>query len=105
MVSLGTQPITGTALAGAMSKMVGGQATDVGAAGIKAAFQVLQSGNAIDINGASGPLNFDLNLHEAISDITVWCISKDGSGNPIFAASGRFYDSATQKMSGTFACP
>jgi hypothetical protein len=93
------------ALSNTFAKMVGGQATNVGAAGIKAAFQVLQSGNAIDINGASGPLNFDLTKHEAISDITVWCISKDGSGNPIYAASGRFYDSSTQKMSGTFSCP
>jgi branched-chain amino acid transport system substrate-binding protein len=105
IVSLGTKPITGQALSDAMAKMVGGQATNVGAAGIKAAFQVLQSGNAIDINGASGPLDFDLTKHEAISDITVWCISKDGSGNPIFAPFGRFYDSATQKMSGTFSCP
>jgi len=105
IVSLGTQPVTGTNLSNAMAKMIGGQATNVGAAGIKSAFQVLQSGNAIDIAGASGPLNFDLTKHEAISDITVWCISKDGSGNPIFAPSGRFYDSATQKMSGSFSCP
>jgi branched-chain amino acid transport system substrate-binding protein len=105
IVSLGSQPITGANLSSAMSKMVGGQATSVGAAGIKSAFQVLQSGNAIDINGASGPLDFDLAKHEAISDITVWCISKDGNGNPIFAPSGRFYDSATQSMSGTFNCP
>jgi branched-chain amino acid transport system substrate-binding protein len=105
IVSLGSQAVTGVALSNAMAKMVGGQATNVGAAGIKSAFQVLQSGNAIDISGASGPLDFDLTKHEALSDITVWCISKDGSGNPIFAASGRFYDSTTQKMSGSFACP
>ena len=105
MVSLGSQAITGANLASAMSKMVGGQATNVGAAGIKTAFQILQSGNAIDINGASGPLDFDLQKHEAISDITVWCISKDGSGNPIYAPSGRFYDATTQTMSGSFSCP
>jgi len=105
IVSLGSQPVTGTNLSNAMAKMVGGSSTNVGAAGIKTAFQVLQSGNAIDINGASGPLNFDLTKHEAISDITVWCISKDGNGNPIYAASGRFYDSTTQKMSGSFSCP
>ena len=105
IVSLGSQPITGANLSNAMAKMVGGQATNVGAGGIKSAFQVLQSGNAIDIAGASGPLNFDLTKHEAISDITVWCISKDGNGNPIYAASGRYYDSSTQKMSGAFNCP
>jgi branched-chain amino acid transport system substrate-binding protein len=105
MVSLGSPPITGANLSSAMAKMIGGQATNVGAAGIKNAFQILQSGNAIDINGASGPLDFDLTKHEAISDITVWCISKDGSGNPDFVGSGRYYDSTTKKMSGSFACP
>jgi branched-chain amino acid transport system substrate-binding protein len=105
IVSLGTQPITGTNLANAMAKMVGGQKTPVGAANIKSAFQVLESGNAIDIDGASGPLDFDLSQHEAKSDITVWCISIDGSGNPVFAPSGRYYDSPTATMKGTFACP
>jgi len=105
IVSLGTQPITGASLAGAMSKMVGGQKLAVGASNIKTALQVLESGNAIDIDGASGPLDFDLNQHEAKSDITVWCISKDGTGNPVFASSGRYYDAPSQSMKGTFSCP
>jgi branched-chain amino acid transport system substrate-binding protein len=105
IVSLGSQAVSGDNLANAMAKMVGGQPSNVGAANIKGAFQVLQSGNAIDIGGASGPLDFDLNKHEALSDITVWCISKDGSGNPIFAPSGRFYDATTKQMTGTFSCP
>ncbi len=105
ITSLGTAPVTGAAIAGAMSKMVGGAKTDVGPAGIKDALQVLQSGNAIDINGASGPLDFDLSAHEAVSDIDVWCISKDGTGSPVFASSGRFYDSSGQVMSGSFTCP
>ncbi len=105
IVSLGTQPVTGANIAGAMSKMVGGTKSPVGAANIQSAFQVLESGNAIDIDGASGPLDFDLAKHEALSDITVWCVSTDGSGNPVFTASGRYYDSPTQKMTGTFACP
>jgi branched-chain amino acid transport system substrate-binding protein len=105
IVALGTQPITGANLANAMAKMVGGQKLAVGAANIKTAIQVLESGNAIDIDGASGPLDFDLNAHEAKSDITVWCISKDGNGNPIFAPSGRYYDAPSGSMKGTFACP
>jgi branched-chain amino acid transport system substrate-binding protein len=105
IVAIGNNPINGDSMSAAMSKMVGGTKSNVGAANIQSAFQVLQSGNAIDINGASGPLDFNLTLHEALSDITVWCISTDGSGNPVFAASGRYYDSPTQKMTGTFACP
>ena len=105
IVSLGTQPVTGANIAGAMSKMIGGSKSPVGAGNIQSAFQVLESGNAIDIDGASGPLDFDLAKHEALSDITVWCISTDGSGNPVFAASGRYYDSPSQQMKGSFACP
>ncbi len=105
IVSIGSSPITGAALASSMSKMVGGQKSAVGAGNIKNAFQVLQSGNAINIDGASGPLDFDLTKHEAPSDITVWCISTDGSGNPIFTASGRYYDAPTAVMKGSFSCP
>ncbi|HEY1954801.1 MAG TPA: ABC transporter substrate-binding protein [Polyangiaceae bacterium] len=105
IVSLGTQPITGANLSSAMAKMVGGQKLAVGAANIKTAFQVLQSGNAIDIDGASGPLDFDLTQHEAKSDITVWCIGKDGNGNPTFLSSGRFYDAPSGTMKGSFSCP
>ena len=102
IVSLGAQPITGANLSSAMAKMVGGQKVAVGAGNIKTAFQVLQSGNAIDIDGASGPLDFDLSQHEAKSDITVWCIGKDGNGNPTFLASGRFYDAPSGTMKGTY---
>jgi ABC-type branched-subunit amino acid transport system substrate-binding protein len=105
IVSLGGAQVTGAAISGAMAKIVGGQAAPVGAANIKSAFQTLQGGSAVQIGGASGPLHFDLNLHEAKSDITVWCISKDGTGNPIFAASGRYYDAPTDQMKGTYSCP
>ena len=105
IVALGTQPITGANLASAMAKTVGGQKSPVGASNIKTAFQVLESGNAIDLDGASGPLDFDLNAHEAKSDITVWCISKNGQGDPTFAASGRYFDAPTQSMKGLFSCP
>jgi branched-chain amino acid transport system substrate-binding protein len=84
---------------------VGGLKTEVGPGGIKTAIQTLGSGSKIDIDGASGPLNFDLNLHEAVSDIDVWCVSKDGSQNPIFISSGQSYDASAGKIGGTFSCP
>jgi hypothetical protein len=57
-------------------------------------------GKALDVDGASGPLNFDNTAHEAPSDIQVWCVS---GGD--FYPSGRFYNAATQVMSGVFSCP
>jgi branched-chain amino acid transport system substrate-binding protein len=105
LVVTASAPVTGSALSTSMAKMVGGQLAPVGASNIKSAIQVLESGNAIQINGASGPLHFDLSTHEAPSDITVWCVSLDGGGNPIFASSGRYYDSTSGMMTGTYSCP
>ncbi len=105
ITSLGTAPVDGTGVSQGMAKMVGGGPIDVGPSTIKTAFQALGSGNAIDINGASGPLDFDLTAHEAPSDIDVWCVGLDGSSNPVFVSSGRAYDSQTGQMTGTFKCP
>ena len=60
-------------------------------------------GITIAIDGASGPLHFDLMLHEAPSDIQVWCVID--SGMPEFTPSGRTYDATSMMMTGTFSCP
>ena len=105
MASIGAQPITGASLATSMAKMMGGTKIDVGPDGLKTAMPALGSGNAIDITGASGPLDFDLVAHEAQSDIDVWCIGKDGTGATIFSSSGRFYDATKTQMTGVVSCP
>ncbi|CAN5677181.1 hypothetical protein BH09MYX1_BH09MYX1_35680 [soil metagenome] len=105
ITSLGTAPVTGKSIADAMKKMVGGTKLDLIPDNIKTAFNILGAGTALDVNGASGPLDFDLAAHEAESDIVVFCIGKDGGGNPAFAETGRFYDASAKKMTGTFACP
>lgn len=104
MASIGAKPITGAALATAMAKMVGGTKIDVGPDAFKTALPALGTGNAIDISGASGPLDFDLTAHEAQSDIDVWCIGKDGTGATIFTSSGRYYDASKTQMTGTVTC-
>jgi len=104
--TLGSAPVDGTGIAAGMAKMVGGTTKiDVGTAGIQSAFSTLGSGAAIDINGASGPLDFDVNMHEAPSDIDVWCVTIDGQGNPAFKSSGRSFDSQSGQMVGTYSCP
>jgi len=105
IASLGSAPITGTSMAGGMDKMVGGMAINVGPTQMQTAITTLEGGSAIDINGASGPLDFDLNLHEAPSDIDVWCVTLDGSNNPQFADSMRSYDAESGQMVGTYSCP
>ncbi len=105
IASLGATPVTGKAIAAAMAKTVGGTKLDLIPDTIKTAFQAVGTNAKLDVNGASGPLDFDLTEHEAQSDIVVFCVSKDGSGNPTFSETGRFYDASAKKMAGTFACP
>ena len=106
IATLGTKPVDGTGVAAGLNQMVGGTKLEVGPANIKSAFAALGvTGGKIDIDGASGPLNFDLALHEAPSDIDIWCVGKDGGGNPAFLSSGRFYDSGQATMVVTYSCP
>ncbi len=106
IVTLGTKTVDGTGVAKGLESMVGGSKLEVGPTNIKAAFQALGvTGGKIDIEGASGPLNFDIVQHEAPSDIDIWCVGKDGASNPVFASSGRFFDSAAGAMVGTYSCP
>lgn len=96
-------PPDGTGMANGMIKMVGGVPIDVGSGQMQSAIGALMGGSAIDINGSSGPLDFDTKLHEAPSDIEVWCVVLDGKGNPQFQPSGRLYDSAKGQMTGAYS--
>jgi branched-chain amino acid transport system substrate-binding protein len=101
-VSLGSAPLTGAALAGGLKKMVPpGTKVDVGEENINSTFTVLQAGNNIDFNGASGPLDFDVKTGEAPSDIQIWCLPKDANGAAASAkSSGAFFNAQTSKLEG-----
>jgi len=101
--SLGQAPITGAAIEGAMAKTVGGTKFTFGVDKTQDAIATITSGKALDVDGASGPLDFDLKAHEAPSDIDVWCVTSV-NGTPTYTSSGRFYDAANKGMSGIFNC-
>jgi branched-chain amino acid transport system substrate-binding protein len=103
IASIGNGPITGAAIADAMKKMVGGTKFIVGQDKTQDALNAIAT-KSLDVDGASGPLDFDLSLHEAPSDIDVFCIANQ-AGTPVFISSGRFFDATTQKMAGVYACP
>lgn len=96
--------ITGPQIATGFARMVGGSTkVKVGKAGINQAFQILStSGGAMDFDGASGPLDFDLHYGEAVSDIEIWCLPKpDGMGMVATgSASGVSYQGVQQKIVG-----
>jgi branched-chain amino acid transport system substrate-binding protein len=101
LVSIGSGQVSGAALAGGLKKMVSGAGVDVGTGQISSTFPILASGNGIDFNGASGPLDFDVATGEAPSDIQIWCLPKDLVGNATSGtSSGRYYEAATATLKG-----
>lgn len=99
-------PLSGGALARGLRRMTGGAVrVDAGPTDVAKAFNLLHDGNAIDYNGASGPLDFD-GAGEAPSDIQVWCVALDpNTREPFFLDNtGVFYDAAKNEVVGAFAC-
>jgi branched-chain amino acid transport system substrate-binding protein len=97
----GEQPLTGELIATGFGRLVDGEAMQLGSEDSKnKAFDVLAGGANININGASGPLDFNVATGDAPSDIQVWCVS---STNTI-ANTGAFLDAAGT-IQGTFKCP
>ncbi|APR84860.1 Branched-chain amino acid ABC transporter, amino acid-binding protein [Minicystis rosea] len=106
-VAVGANPLTGPNLVKAgLRKMVPGtnvpQVT-IGPSSIVNTFPKLAAGQPIDIEGTSGPLDFDT-FGEAPSDIQIWCVPK-GSGTVADPSiySGRYYDYKANKTTGTIS--
>ncbi len=100
-VALGTNPLTGANLAKlGLRKMVPGtNITKVvvgpGSGAIQDTFTSLLAGKSIDIEGTSGPLNFN-EFGEAPSDVQIWCVPPGTGGKVASAAitSGLYLDSS-----------
>jgi branched-chain amino acid transport system substrate-binding protein len=96
------KPITGTSIETTFARLVSGTKVDVGT-DLNTGFKTLGSGGSFDIEGASGPLDFDLKTGDVkAANIDVWCVGKDGNGAPVFVSSGRLFDAATSTMTGTY---
>ncbi|GAC1597405.1 MAG: hypothetical protein NVS3B20_20160 [Polyangiales bacterium] len=98
--------ITGPKLGEALKRMVPpGKSIEVGQKNITAAFAELsRAGAHIDFDGASGPLDFNVNTGEAESDILVWCVGQVG-GKSALTNSGLYYSALTKRLEGIFNCP
>ena len=99
-VAAGSQTLNGDNLATGLGLTVGGALTAPGSENLSQAFQTLASGQPINYDGASGPLDWDLKTGEAVSDIELWCVPQTGS-NPV--PSGQIYKGATQTIQGTLS--
>ena len=97
--------INGEKLRDGMKLMVGGntkiQAT---ANDVNKGLGLVTKNQAIDFDGASGTLEFDVEKGEAPSDIVIWCLGKDSQGNATSgSSSGLLYDAANKTLKGTIA--
>ena len=105
--ALGDAKITGENLGRAMERLVPpGIPIDVGPAQIFDAFSALRRGESIDLNGATGSLDFDLATGEAPFDQAVLCAATDAHGRAIGTIeSGVVFRSAAGTLDGALHCP
>ena len=74
-------PVTGSAIATGMSKLVSGPLTEVGPSVIDATREVLNGGGTVDAVGASGPLDFNLATGEPPVDLNLWAEEERENGD------------------------
>jgi hypothetical protein len=105
--ALGERAITGRALAEAFGRLLPpGTPVDVGATGILGAFGLLSAGQSVDLNGATGSLDFDPHTGEAPVDLAVVCAGIDAHGAAVEAIeSGVVFDGKTGTLVGERHCP
>ncbi len=96
-VAAKSNALTGDQLARDLSLTTGGTLVPPGSDNLSNAFQTLEAGTAIQYDGASGPLHWDLSKGEAPSDIEIFCIPQTQSA-PV--ASGVIYSGASGMITG-----
>ncbi len=104
VVGSGEARPSGTQIAAALKLTTGGQ-TDIAAGpnNLNAGFTAIAAG-AIDYDGASGPLDFNVVTGEAASDIDIWCVDLNNQLDTVFVSSGQFYDASMNIVVGTDTC-
>jgi branched-chain amino acid transport system substrate-binding protein len=105
--ALGQEPVSGPALARMIGRLVPpGRSIDVGPNGIFEAVNALAAGEHIDLNGATGRLDFDLNTGEAPVDLAVLCVKPGADpAATVSVESGLTYDATAGVLRGSLQCP
>jgi ABC-type branched-subunit amino acid transport system substrate-binding protein len=106
-LALGDGPVTGASLSHAVGRLLPpGKPIDVGPTGIFDAMNELASGRNIDLNGATGGLDFDPATGDAPVDLAVLCADVDAHGVAASVReSGMVYDATTRSLMGALRCP
>jgi branched-chain amino acid transport system substrate-binding protein len=85
----GTPP-TGASIAASFARLVKGRPIEAGPSAFGEARAALGAGGAVDFIGASGPLDFDLEVGEAPANVARWVVERRMNGTHRFVASGRY---------------
>jgi ABC-type branched-subunit amino acid transport system substrate-binding protein len=101
------EPITGESLAAAFQRLIPpGAPVDATPTSILDGVTRIRRGESIDVQGATGKLDFDLRSGEALSDVAVLCVDVDSGGRAVGSIeSGVVYDVTTKRLEGTLRCP
>jgi hypothetical protein len=101
------EPLTGEALARAVPALLPpAPRIEVGAAGVLPALRALAAGEHMDLDGASGRLDFDVTTGETEHDFDVLCVGAEGTGGLTGGVeSGLVYDAVTKTFHGRLRCP
>jgi ABC-type branched-subunit amino acid transport system substrate-binding protein len=106
-VAAGDGTLGGYDLARAMGRLTArGTHVDVGPSAIFEAAAALRAGQSIDLQGAGGPLDFDVTTGESPADYVFVCpgVTADGRAD-VEVESGLSFASAEHALRGTLKCP
>ncbi len=105
--ALGDERVTGPSLAAEVARLVPpGKPVEVGPTNIFDAFTTLRSGQNIDLNGATGSLDFDLTTGDPPVNQAVLCVNVDEAKNAYDSVeSGLVYTARGGKLEGAMRCP
>jgi len=93
--------VTGKDIVAAMKNIVKGDPADLYRKRISVALNTLNRGGTVKVNGASGPLEFDLDTGDVAADIPFACLKSHpvtGSGEGVSQDSGLIYRAAGQNI-------
>jgi serine/threonine-protein kinase len=99
--------VTGPELAAAIPRLLPpGRRIEVGIPDMFAAFAALRAGEPIDLDGAAGSLDLDMQTGDAPVDQSLMCVSIDDDGAASGAVeSGLVYRTARSAIEGAIRCP
>jgi serine/threonine-protein kinase len=100
------EPVTGESLAASFARLIPpGTPIDATPASILDGATRIRRGESIDLQGATGKLDFDVETGEALSDVAALCMEVQDGRASGSVESGLVYDVTTRRVSGALRCP